>query len=197
MPQRRCKFAVKLSDLRVERGHAHCHTVADGGNHDGLLEQRRELVAHRLAQLQEAIALHEALLQRGVDRGWGRPGRGLEQGSTAGQHLGVNRVRLRLFEQGFGKVVRVLRVNDPDAEARLHQGRGQGDPLRAGRLHDDEHVAGCITKAQQALLKPGNPLGRLSKGDGLGNRTAGRHPGSRSRGGGKINAHEERVRGSG
>ena len=60
MPQRRCQFAVKLSDLRVERGNAHFHTVADGGNHDGLLEQRMELAAHLLAQLQEAIALHEA-----------------------------------------------------------------------------------------------------------------------------------------
>ena len=89
-----------------------------------------ELIAHLLLEVEQGIALGQTLLQLVIDRRRWCPRCGLEHQGQLGQCLRINGIGFGPFQQGFGKVMRLGRVNHTHAKPRMDQLGGQRNPIR-------------------------------------------------------------------
>src|SRR5690349_3705621 len=100
-----------------------------------------QLVAKLRSRREQSITMHQALRQLGIDLWWWCPRPRMESRTEFGQRLGEGSIGLGAFEQRFGEIVSLGRVDDRDGEASFIQALGQAHPVGASRFHDDEHSA--------------------------------------------------------
>src|SRR5437764_5085194 len=94
------------------------------------------LLAELGAGMDERVTMHQALLELSVHLGrWG-PAVWLESCAEFGQGLGINRVSLGAFEQRFGEIVGLGRIDHRHGEAGGVQAARQAHPIGASRFHD-------------------------------------------------------------
>lgn len=105
MTQRKGKLALNIGNLLIECVDEIIHTLLDSGNDTRLTQQGVALVADLGSDLNQSFALHQPLLEFGIDRWWWRPGVGLEPGSQFSQHLRIQVVGFGALEQRLGKIV--------------------------------------------------------------------------------------------
>jgi len=104
-------------DLLVQAGDQALQARPHTGDHDWLLQEGVQLVAELGPRTDQPITMDQALLKFGVDLGrWGSGG-GLEPRAKLCERLGINRISLGAFEQCFGEIVGLSRIDDGDGQA--------------------------------------------------------------------------------
>src|SRR5262249_54008918 len=103
----------------------------------------------------------ESLLQ-GIVNLWGRcPRLRLYDHRQLRQRLGINRIGFRAFEQGFGEMMGLSRVNHTHRKPFMDETRSQTNPIRAGCFHDHEDLAWYKAGRLELAQKTGIAFGRL------------------------------------
>jgi hypothetical protein len=151
------------------------------------------LIAHLLLEIEQGIPLCQTLLQLIIDLRWGCPRRRAEHHRQLRQRLGINSIGFGPFQQGFGEVMRLGRVNDTHLKPRLDQAGGQRDPIGPGGFHHHEHLDGRRASGTEFPLQVGIPLWGLLDHDGTTDFLSRTHPRHGGGGGRNIDSNEQAI----
>src|SRR5690242_9323422 len=151
------------------------------------------LIANLGSDLDERFALHQPLLELGIDSWWWHPGFGLEPGSEFSQHLRIQVICFSALEQRLGKIVCLSRVDYTHGKACLRKGGCKGNPVGAGCFQDDQNSLWGDVVSAELVLEEGITLCSLLDGGWPGGSPSGCHPRDGERCGRYINSNKELV----